>query len=67
VWRLAVPIGLAGIVGALLGARAAIGLDPDVLGRLFGLLLIAVAIRMFWRARSMDAVSDRSEPESGPS
>lgn len=67
VWRIAVPIGLAGIAGALLGARAAIGLDPEILGKLFGVLLVAVAIRMLFRARATAAVSGRSGPESDPS
>lgn len=67
VWRIAIPIGLVGIAGALLGARAAIGLDPEVLSKLFGALLVVVAIRMFLRARSKTEVTDRSELESDPS
>lgn len=67
VWPIAIPIGLAGIAGALLGSRAAIGLDPELLSKLFGVLLVGVAIRMFFRARSKTEVTDRSEPESDPS
>ena len=69
VWPVAIPIGAAGLVGALVGARAAIALDPQLLRRLFGVLLIAIAIRMLFRARHpvVDPLTDRSEPESDPS
>ena len=63
-WRLAIPIGLAGIVGAIVGAQIALQLDADLLRRLFGILLIVLAARMVrhaWR------VSDRSEPTPDPS
>ena len=68
-WPVAIPIGAASLVGALVGARAAIALDPQLLRRLFGVLLIAIAIRMLLRARHPVAapLTDRSEPESGPS
>lgn len=69
VWQIAIPVGLAGIAGAFLGARAAIALDPELLGKLFGVLLIAVAIRMLLRARGPKTgqVTDRSEPGSDQS
>ena len=69
VWPVAIPIGVAGLFGALLGARAAIALDPELLRRLFGILLVVIAIRMLLRARrpAADEVNDRSEPGSGPS
>ena len=58
VWRLAFPVALAGIVGALAGARLALRLDPEVLRRLFGLLLVVLSLRMGLRAYRM--VRDRS-------
>lgn len=69
VWPVAIPIGAAGLVGALIGARVAIDLDPQLLRRLFGVLLVAVAVRMLFRARHPVAgpLTDRSEPESDPS
>ncbi len=69
VWPVAIPIGVAGLFGALLGARAAIALDPELLRRLFGILLVVIAIRMLLRARRPDAdeINDRSEHGSGPS
>lgn len=69
VWPIAIPIGIAGLIGALLGARAAIALDPELLRRLFGILLVVIAIRMLLRARrpSADEINDRSGPGSGPS
>lgn len=63
-WHLAIPVGLAGIVGAVLGARVALRLDADLLRRLFGIFLIVLAARMVrhaWR------VNDRSEPTPDPS
>lgn len=63
-WRLAIPVGLAGIVGAVVGARVALQLDPDLLRRLFGIFLIVLAMRMVWHAWR---VNDRSEPIPGPS
>jgi uncharacterized membrane protein YfcA len=69
VWRIAIPVGLTGIVGAIVGARVAIALDPELLSRLFGVLLIGIAIRMLFRARkpTPGRVTGRSEPGSDPS
>jgi uncharacterized membrane protein YfcA len=49
-WRLSIPIGLAGIVGAVAGAQLALRLDADLLRRMFGVFLILLAARMAWRA-----------------
>ncbi|MEA2009862.1 MAG: sulfite exporter TauE/SafE family protein [Actinomycetota bacterium] len=49
-WNLAIPIGIAGIAGAILGALIALRLDPDLLRRLFGAFLLLLAVRMGWRA-----------------
>jgi len=51
VWRLAVPIGLFGIVGGLIGARVALWIDADVLQRLFAVFLLLTAFRMLRRTR----------------
>lgn len=69
VWRIAIPVGLAAIAGAIVGARTAIALDPELLARLFGVLLIGVAIRMLLRVRkpTTGQVTDRSEPGADPS
>lgn len=63
-WRLAAPIGLAGIVGAVVGAQIALQLDADLLRRMFGAFLILLALRMGWRAWR---INDRSEPSPDPS
>ena len=63
-WRIAAPIALGGITGALFGAWIALGLDAEVLRRLFGVFLLAVAARMGWRAYRLSA---QSEPEPDPS
>lgn len=57
-WPLAIPIGIAGVIGAVIGARIALGLDADLLRRMFGVFLIVLAARMAWRAWGL---SDRSE------
>jgi len=63
-WRLAVPIGIAGIIGANFGAQIALRLDADLLRRMFGIFLTLLAVRMAWRAWRM---SSQPEPESDPS
>lgn len=63
-WPLAVPIAIAGIIGAVLGASIALNLDADLLSRLFGVFLLIVAARMAWRAYRL---TGQSAPEPGPS
>lgn len=63
-WRLSIPIGLAGIIGAVAGAQLALQLDADLLRRMFGVFLMLLAARMAWRAWRLN---DQSEPESDPS
>ena len=63
-WRLSIPIGFAGIAGAVLGARVALQLDADLLRRLFGVFLILLAARMAWRAWR---INGQSEPAPDPS
>jgi uncharacterized membrane protein YfcA len=45
-WRAALLIAAGGIVGGLVGARAALAIDPDLLRRLFAGLLVIVAVRL---------------------
>lgn len=61
-WHLAIPIGIAGIVGAVFGAQVALRLDPDLLRRMFGIFLTLLAIRMAWRAWQINGRT-ASEPE----
>jgi uncharacterized membrane protein YfcA len=63
-WRLSIPIGLAGIVGAVAGAQIALQLDADLLRRMFGVFLMLLAARMAWRAWRLNG---QSEPEPDPS
>lgn len=62
-WNLAIPIGIAGIAGAILGALIALRLDPDLLRRLFGAFLLLLAARMGWRAWR---ITDRPKSEAKP-
>ncbi len=48
-WTVAIPVGVGGIVGGLLGARVALGLDETLLRRMFAVFLIVMAARMLLR------------------
>jgi uncharacterized membrane protein YfcA len=63
-WRLAIPIGAAGIAGAVLGAQIALRLDANLLRRMFGVFLLLLAVRMAWRTWR---INDGPESESDPS
>ena len=54
-WRPALAIGLVAIVGVEAGVRVAETLPEDDLRRLFGLLTLAVAVQLAWRARTRKA------------
>ena len=49
-WRAGLIVGLAGIVGVEAGVFVARALPEDALRRLFGVLMIAVAVQVAWRA-----------------
>ena len=51
--RPALIIGVASIAGAEVGVRLATSLPEQLLRRLFGVLLIAVAVQLAWRARAV--------------
>lgn len=46
VWRYAMPLGIAGVVGGLLGGWIALALDDVVLRRMFAVMLVITALRM---------------------
>ena len=48
--RTALALGVASVVGVEVGARIATALNEDTLRRLFGVLLLAVAAQLAWRA-----------------
>ncbi len=51
----ALIVGVASIVGVEMGVQIATSLPEHVLRRLFGVLLLAVAAQLAWRARSRRA------------
>ena len=53
--RPALVLGVAAIGGVVLGAAIATSLPEDVLRRLFGLLTLAVAAQLAWRAYALRA------------
>jgi hypothetical protein len=50
-WRVAAVVGVTAIVGVELGVLTATALPEETLRRLFGVLLLAVAAQLAWRAR----------------
>jgi uncharacterized protein len=50
-WRVAAVIGATAIVGVELGVLTAKALPEQTLRRLFGVLVLAVAAQLVWRAR----------------
>jgi uncharacterized membrane protein YfcA len=51
VWRVAVPLGIGGLIGGLLGGTTAQALSAPVLRRLFAVFLVLSALRMLHRTR----------------
>ena len=51
-WRPALVIGLASMVGVAGGVALAVALSQDTLRRLFAVVLILIAARVAWTARS---------------
>jgi len=51
VWRAAIPVGLASVVGGVIGARVALLLPGSVLKFAFGLFLLATAAQLAWGRR----------------
>ena len=67
-WRTAAILGVASLAGVALGVQVARSLPDETLRRLFGLLMLAVAAQIFWRAlaRGDERDGERDgEPEHG--
>jgi uncharacterized membrane protein YfcA len=63
IWKLAALVGVAGIFGAVAGVNVGLAMEPDLLRRLFAILLAALSIRMAMRAKGLYSESrtlDRS-------
>jgi uncharacterized membrane protein YfcA len=50
-WRLGMILGAGGVVGAWLGASVALGLDADLLQRLFAVFLLLTGAHLLWSTR----------------
>ena len=48
-WRIAGLIAAGGVIGGLAGSGAALSIDPEMLRRLFAVLLLVVAVRLLSR------------------
>jgi hypothetical protein len=45
-WRVAALVAVGGVIGGVVGSTFALSIDPNLLRRLFALLLVAIALRM---------------------
>jgi uncharacterized protein len=54
-WRAALVIGVTAVAGVELGVLTAKSLPEETLQKLFGLLVLAVAAQLFWRARRISS------------
>jgi uncharacterized membrane protein YfcA len=64
-WRAVWPIGVASIVSAIAGARLALLLPAELLRLMFGLLLVAAALKMLWQRSGRGTVTN-TEPRLTP-
>lgn len=60
VWRYAVPLGLAGVIGGIIGGSIALELGDVLLRRLFAVMLVATAVRMLRVSRRGEVTPPRS-------
>jgi uncharacterized protein len=58
-WKAAVVVGVAAVAGVEGGVQIAEALPEHALRRLFGLLMLAVAAQLAWRARSKQPYASR--------
>ena len=54
VWRFAVPLATAGVVGGIIGGAVALALDDVLLRRLFAAMLVVTAVRMLRTRASVE-------------
>ena len=60
-WRLALILGVGGVVGAWLGADVALGLDGDLLHKLFAVFLLLTGGHLLWSARAKQPAPSTAE------
>ncbi len=58
VWRFAIPLAIAGVVGGVLGGGIALALDDVVLRRLFAAMLVVTAVRMLLASGRSETPAD---------
>lgn len=56
-WKVVLVLGLGAVAGVQVGVLVAHALPEDLLRRLFGLLMIAIAVQLAWRAHGDSGVS----------
>jgi uncharacterized protein len=65
VWPTAVTVGVAGIIGALVGSRLALTLDGTLLRRMYAALLVLIVVQL--TIRSIRLTKEQREERAGSS
>jgi uncharacterized membrane protein YfcA len=60
VWRYALPLGIAGVAGGVIGGTIALSLGDTVLRRLFAAMLVFTALRMLRASRRAGVTPPRA-------
>ena len=54
IWRAALPIALASVIAAIVGARLALILPGAIIRIMFGVFLLAMGVQLLWRPHAVD-------------
>ncbi len=60
--RAVLVMALCGVVGSLIGSAVALGIDGDILGDIFGVMLICTGIYSFFRAKKSKKRASPQDP-----
>lgn len=52
-----------GVVGSLIGSAVALGIDGDILGDIFGIMLICAGVYSFFRAKKGEKAKKEKSPQ----
>lgn len=54
-WKLALPLGIAALIGAVIGARFSITLDEDTFNRVIAIIIVLVVVMMLFKSKTYSA------------
>ncbi len=61
VWKVAIPFAILGVVGSIIGSEISKHIDNNILTKLFGALLIIMAIKTFFSKIKVTNNTDKSK------